>query len=105
MNRADILRADVSLKRFDGGSQSVQFAQVIPGSESVRRVEADTETEFRTCFDNLSKMLEALADAFALPRSVFQQNTKRAEVQTITGNLQALLTRADTVCFARATRD
>src|SRR2546423_836891 len=49
-------------------------------------------------------MLEAMPDALALPGCVLQKDTKRAEVQAIARDLQALGARSDAVRLARTPR-
>src|SRR4028118_2361412 len=65
---ADVLCADVSFERVEGRAGSVFVAEVVPGGEGVRGVEADAERERGTGGDNVSEVLEAVADARSLPR-------------------------------------
>src|SRR6266404_1150723 len=49
-------------------------------------------------------MLEAVPDTIALARRILQQNSKRTELQSLAGDLQAFCAFGNTISFARAAR-
>src|SRR5947209_2737563 len=104
MDCADAIRSDITFERSNSRIESFRLAHVVASSEGVRRVKTDTKIEFRAGFYYLAKMLEAMAYALALPRSVFKQDAERAEFNFITSYFQALGAGSDSVRFARAFR-
>src|SRR4030095_12821766 len=75
---------DYGHRRF----QSIGFANVITRSKRMRSVDAHSEREFGAGPHDRAQMLEAVADAFALARSVLQQDLQFAETQSFASDLQ-----------------
>jgi hypothetical protein len=97
-------KADVSFERVERGGQSVFVSDVVAGGEGVRCIETDTEFQFGATLGYLAQVLEAVADALALTRSVFEKNAKAAKLKPIARGLQTLSARSDAVGLARAAR-
>jgi hypothetical protein len=80
---AHVLDTDVVVERFESGREAVLFAEVVAGGEGVGRVEADAEAESRTLGDNLAQVLEAVADALALPGGVLQKDAEVSDRKSV----------------------
>jgi hypothetical protein len=59
----------------------------------VSGIKTNPEREFRAGIHDLSQMLEAMSNTFALSRSVFQKNSQLSQVQTATSKLKTIAAR------------
>jgi hypothetical protein len=100
----DVREPDVRVERVERGREPVLVAYVVPGGEGVRRVEADAEVEAGAPLGNLAQVLEAVADALALPGRVLDEDSEGAEFEPFAGRLQTVGAGAEGVRLARAAR-
>src|SRR5437899_9852554 len=70
----------------------------------MRCVDANTERKFWAPIHYRAQMLEAMTDAFTLPRGVLQQNAKPSESQSFTSSVQTTSAGFDPIRLASATR-
>ena len=88
MDGAHVFESSQFFELFESALRAIFFANVVTGSEGVCRVEANAERKLRTNAHDLVEMFEAVTDAVALSRSVFEQDAKRPELQSLARDLQ-----------------
>src|SRR4051812_13781203 len=98
----DVLKLDVRVERVERGREAVLVAYVVAGREGVRGVEADAEVQFGAPAGDLAQVLEAVADALALPGRVLQKNPQGVEFEPFARGLQTFGAGADGILFAGA---
>src|SRR5215218_1155408 len=97
-----VLKLDVRVERVERGREAVFVAYVVAGREGVRGVEADAEVEVGAPPGDLAQVLEAVADALALPGRVLKEDAEGVEFEPFTRGLQTLGAGADGVRLAGA---
>src|SRR6185369_16835794 len=103
MNRVHVPRLHCLLYTLEQRFESVFLADVVTGGERMGRVETNAERQLRASAHERFEVFEAMTDAIALSRRVFQKNFQLAEPQTLARNLQARRAQRDAVRLAGAT--
>lgn len=70
----------------------------------MRSVNTNAERQLRATIHDRPQVFEAVTDAFALPRSVLQQNSQLSKSQAFARDLQTQCTNLERILFRTATR-